>query len=113
MPLKTYRELLVWQKAMSLVEGIYRMTAQFPSTEQYGLACQLKRAAVSIPSNIAEGYGRTPIGVTTSIICPSRKGLFSRSKRSWCLPSACNSLPERTCSRPGRSLRRLGKCSRS
>jgi four helix bundle protein len=62
MPLKTYRELIVWQKAMSLVESIYLMTAEFPNTEKYGLACQLKRAAVSVPSNIAEGYGRTHRG---------------------------------------------------
>ncbi len=60
--LQTYRELEVWQKAMDLVEVIYRTTEKFPKTEQYGLASQIQRAAVSIPSNIAEGYGRTHRG---------------------------------------------------
>ena len=52
-----YRDLVVWQKAMALVEEIYRLTSNFPATEQFGLTSQIQRAAVSIPSNIAEGYG--------------------------------------------------------
>jgi four helix bundle protein len=55
---KSYRDLVVWQKAMDLVTAIYRITAQFPREEVYGLTSQLRRAAVSIPSNIAEGQGR-------------------------------------------------------
>jgi len=55
---KSYRDLVVWQKAMDLVTAIYRITAQFPREEMYGLTSQLRRAAVSIPSNIAEGQGR-------------------------------------------------------
>ena len=55
---KDYRDLIVWQKAMDLVEAIYRTTATFPREEIYGLTSQLRRAAVSIPSNIAEGNGR-------------------------------------------------------
>ena len=51
-----YRELLVWQKAMHLVTDIYRITRAFPKSETYGLANQMQRAAVSIPSNIAEGH---------------------------------------------------------
>ena len=50
-----YRDLVVWQKAMSLVEDIYRLTCNFPSAERFGLTSQIQRAAVSIPSNIAEG----------------------------------------------------------
>jgi four helix bundle protein len=53
-----YRELIAWQKAMDLVVAIYRETACFPREEIYGLSNQLRRAAVSIPSNIAEGQGR-------------------------------------------------------
>jgi four helix bundle protein len=53
-----YRELIVWQKAMNLVESVYRATKDFPNTEIYGLTSQVRRAAVSIPSNIAEGQGR-------------------------------------------------------
>jgi len=56
--LQSYRELLVWQKAMELAQLIYRLTEPFPKREIYGLAAQLRRAGVSVPSNIAEGYGR-------------------------------------------------------
>ena len=56
--IETYRDLLVWQKSMTLVTGIYRMTKSFPQNELYGLTSQIRRSAVSIPSNIAEGYGR-------------------------------------------------------
>jgi four helix bundle protein len=55
---KTFRDLIVWQKAMALVTDIYRATATFPSRERYGLTDQLCRAAVAIPSDIAEGKGR-------------------------------------------------------
>ena len=58
MPVKDYRELIVWQKAMDLVETIYRITGTFPREEIYGLTTQIRRAAISIPSNIAEGNGR-------------------------------------------------------
>lgn len=56
--LQSYRELLVWQKAMDLATMVYRLTEPFPKREIYGLAAQLRRAGVSVPSNIAEGYGR-------------------------------------------------------
>ncbi len=59
MALQHYRELIVWQKAMNLVEAVYRATDHFPKTEIYGLTSQVRRAAVSIPSNIAEGQGRS------------------------------------------------------
>ena len=55
---KDYRDLIVWQKAMDLVVTVYRATTAFPKEEIYGLTSQLRRAAVSIPSNIAEGNGR-------------------------------------------------------
>ncbi len=58
MKVKNYRELVVWQKAMTFVELVYRATRQFPREELYGLTNQLRRAAVSVPSNIAEGQGR-------------------------------------------------------
>ena len=53
-----YRDLVAWQKAMSLAEMIYQKTADLPMEERYGLTAQMRRAAVSIPSNIAEGQGR-------------------------------------------------------
>jgi four helix bundle protein len=54
----SYRDLVAWQKAMDLVEVVYRLTQGFPACEQFGLVNQLRRAAVSVPSNIAEGQGR-------------------------------------------------------
>jgi four helix bundle protein len=62
MPLKSYRELDVWKKAMDLVEAVYILAAKFPPAERYGLTSQLQRAAVSIAANIAEGYGRSHRG---------------------------------------------------
>jgi four helix bundle protein len=53
-----YRDLKVWQKAVSLVTELYRVTQDFPPQETYGLTSQIRRAAISIPSNIAEGHGR-------------------------------------------------------
>ena len=53
-----YQDLIAWQKAMDLVEAVYRITRQFPRDELYGLTNQVRRAAVSVPSNIAEGQGR-------------------------------------------------------
>lgn len=54
----SYRDLLVWQKGVELVKEIYIVTAQLPTNELYGLVCQMRRAAISIPSNIAEGQQR-------------------------------------------------------
>ena len=58
MSIRSFRDLRVWQVGMDLVEEVYRATSRFPRHEFYGLASQLQRAAVSIPSNIAEGHAR-------------------------------------------------------
>ena len=58
MPSRNYQDLLAWQKAMDYVEAVYVVTRAFPADERYGLTSQLRRAAVSVPSNIAEGQGR-------------------------------------------------------
>ena len=58
MEIKTFKDLKVWQKSYSLVLEIYKATKNFPSEEKFGLTSQIRRAAVSIPSNIAEGYAR-------------------------------------------------------
>ena len=55
---KTHRDLNVWREAMDLAKSIYSLTAEFPKEEIYGLVSQMKRAAVSVPSNIAEGAAR-------------------------------------------------------
>ncbi len=56
--LNSYKELIVWQKSITLVKQIYKLTHKYPAYEIHGLANQIRRAVVSIPSNIAEGYGR-------------------------------------------------------
>lgn len=55
---QSFRELLVWQRAMQLTVGVYRLTQGLPREEIYGLTSQMRRSAVSVPSNIAEGHGR-------------------------------------------------------
>lgn len=55
---QSYRDLLVWQKAMDMVTDTYKVAERFPKSEVFGLASQLKRAIISVPSNIAEGQGR-------------------------------------------------------
>ena len=56
--MNNYKELIVWQKSMNLVEKVYNLTLMFPKEEKYGLTSQIQRSAVSIPSNISEGAGR-------------------------------------------------------
>lgn len=56
--MKSYRDLIVWQKSVDVVTLVYKLMKQFPDDEKYGLTSQIKRSSVSIPSNIAEGYGR-------------------------------------------------------
>ena len=56
--MKTYRDLVVWQKSMVLVTEVYEISKKFPKEELYGLTSQIRRCAISLPSNIAEGYGR-------------------------------------------------------
>ena len=58
MKTKSFKDLVVWQKSYRLVLEIYKKTKLFPKSENYGLSQQMRKAAVSIPSNIAEGYGR-------------------------------------------------------
>lgn len=56
--LKSYKELIVWQKSVELVEIIYTLTKNYPAEEKFGLTSQMRRSSISIPSNIAEGWGR-------------------------------------------------------
>jgi len=58
MGIKTYRDLDIWKKGIELVKAIYDLTKKFPKQEMYGLISQMRRAAVSIPSNVAEGFRR-------------------------------------------------------
>lgn len=59
---QSFRELVVWQRALQLSIAIYKLTKDFPREELYGLTAQIRRAAISVPSNIAEGQGRGSTG---------------------------------------------------
>src|SRR5687768_2439152 len=60
--INSYRDLVVWNEAMDLAEAAYRVSAQLPREEAYGLSSQIRRSAGSVPANIAEGYGRDSKG---------------------------------------------------
>ena len=76
-----YRDLLVWQKGIVLAKRIYKLTGSFPAEEKFGLISQIRRAAVSIPSNIAEG--RRVIRRRNSCnLCRMQKALWRKSTRS-------------------------------
>jgi four helix bundle protein len=75
MQIRKYQELIAWQKAIALVTEIYSQTSAFPQHEIYGLTSQLRRAAVSIPSNIAEGQGRATKGEFIQFLCHARGSL--------------------------------------
>ena len=59
---QNYKDLVVWQKGIALAEMVYRLTQSFPSAEKFGLIAQMRRAAVSVPSNLAEGQARHTTG---------------------------------------------------
>jgi len=92
----SFKDLIVWQKAIQLSLSVYELTSTFPTSEQFGLTGQLRRASVSIASNIAEGYGRPTKGenlqslghargsnceVQTQIVIARGLGLGSEAKR--------------------------------
>ena len=76
MHMKTYRDLVAWQKGIDLCELVYRASAAFPRREIYGLTSQIRRAAVSVPSNIAEGAGRITKGEFVQSIGHARGSLL-------------------------------------
>ena len=79
MVVKKYQELIAWQKGIALVTEIYKVSANFPHHEMYGLTSQLRRAAVSVPSNIAEGRVERHLANSSSSYV-MQEGRFTRSK---------------------------------
>jgi four helix bundle protein len=75
-PIRSHRDLIVWQKAMELVVSVYRESDAFPRTEVYGLTSQVRRAVVSIPANIAEGQGRGLTGEYIQFLGNARGSLL-------------------------------------
>lgn len=95
--IESYRDLRVWQKGIDLTERVYELTRGFPSEEKFGLISQLRRAAVSLPSNIAEGWGRNSTGafirylriahgslteIETQVTIAHRLGYLSESEKN-------------------------------
>jgi four helix bundle protein len=74
--LTSYQDLIAWQRGMALVKMIYVASAQFPSDETFGLKSQMRRSAVSVPSNIAEGQGRTTRGEFHQFLGQARGSLY-------------------------------------
>ena len=73
---QNYQDLIVWQKSIDLVTAVYVVTRTFPRDEVYALTSQLRRAAVSVPSNIAEGQGRATKGEFRQFLCQARGSLY-------------------------------------
>ena len=71
-----YQDLIAWQKAIALVTEVYEQTREFPRDEIYGFTSQMRRAAASIPSNIAEGQGRASTGEFIQFLCNARGSLY-------------------------------------
>lgn len=69
MKLQSYKDLIVWQKSILLVKEIYSVTGHLPKSELFGLTGQMRRAVISIPSNIAEGYKRKGLGEYIQFLC--------------------------------------------
>lgn len=74
--ISSYKELIVWQKAVELVAEVYAASSQFPREEVFGLVSQMRRCAVSVPSNIAEGQGRATKGEFVQFLSHARGSLF-------------------------------------
>ena len=72
----SFKDLVVWQRAVELSVAIYKLTSSFPRTEQFGLTNQLRRASVSVASNIAEGYGRSTKGEYLLFLGHARGSIF-------------------------------------
>lgn len=104
----SYRELIVWQKAIGMVTNIYRATQSFPKQETYGLVSQIRRSAVSIPSNIAEGQGRVSRGEFRQFLGNAR-GSLPEMETQLCIANNLGYLSEETM---GALMERSGEVSR-
>lgn len=74
--IKTFRDLIAWQRSMQLAKDVYKATAAMPDSERFGLTAQMRRAAVSVPSNIAEGHGRLSLSDYVRFLRTSRGSLM-------------------------------------
>ena len=103
MKVDSYRKLVAWQKGMELVTEVYKASQSFPQTEIYGLTSQMRRAAISVPSNIAEGQGRATKGEFFHFLGNARGSLFELQTQIYAAESLrfvskelCHELIERS-----------------
>ena len=86
---QTYRQLIAWQKAMKFTADVYRVTRHFPKWELYGLVSQLRRAAISVPSNVAKGQDRRTTGEFKHFLGIARGSLLDAARARASVPSGC------------------------
>jgi four helix bundle protein len=116
---ESFRDLAVWQRAIALTVEVYKLTAGFPAAEQFGLTNQLRRASVSVASNIAEGYGRATKGEYIQFLGHAR-GSASEVETQLVIAKALNFgakeeilKSEALCNEVGRMLRAMMKTLQS
>jgi four helix bundle protein len=116
---ESFRDLTVWQRAIELTLAVYKLTATFPDAEKFGLTNQLRRASVSIASNIAEGYGRSTKGQYVQFLGHAR-GSASEVETQLVIARALSfgskdalAKAEKLCSEVGRMLRTMMKSLQS
>ena len=93
--IQSYRDLRVWQEAMDLAEAVYSASKAFPSDERFGLTSQIRRASVSVPSNIAEGWGRGRTGEYVQFLRYARSSL-REAETQWLLAQRLGFLAAET-----------------
>ena len=113
--LRDFRDLIVWQKAMDLAEAVYGVTKSFPQDERFGLSNQLRRAAVSVASNIPEGQGRSSsneflhhLSIARGSLCEVQTQLMLAARLSYLAGSECDAMIAQA-DEVGRLLRGLSK----
>ena len=105
---ESYKELMVWQEGVKLVEEIYELTRSFPPKEQYSLTSQIQRAAVSIPTNIAEGWGRGKTGEYVQFLRIAR-GSLMELETQLIISQRLNYIDQNTLSQLEESIEKIGK----
>ncbi len=119
MNVQSYRDLIAWQRGVDLVEGIYRATQNWPREETYSLTDQVRRAAVSVPANIAEGHGRHStkeflqhLGIASGSLCEAETHLVIANRLQYVSPDDLEALLEQT-AEVGRLLHGLKRSLRA
>ena len=105
---KSYRDLRVWQKGMDLAAEVYRLSRSWPKEELYGLTSQARRAATSVPANIAEGYGRQSSASYGQFLKVAR-GSLKELETHLLLAERVGLLPQGSCREPLKQADDLGR----